>query len=159
MLIYYPTKQLDTINVIHMEKSVFVRKATQEDMLEIFNLANQLSESINISESYFQANFYHFIENDSHCLLVAVQNGAVSGYVSGCFHNTIYASGPVAYVDEIVVDVPARGMRIGSILMTQFEEVSKEKGCVIVSLATYGAKNFYEALGYNSKAGYYKKYL
>lgn len=79
--------------------------------------------------------------------------------MSGCFRNTIYASGLVAYVDEIVVDVPAKGMRIGSLLMSQFEEVSKDRGCVIVSLATYRAKNFYEALGYNSKAGYYKKYL
>lgn len=142
-----------------MENSVFVRKAMQEDILEIFKLANQLSETVNVSESYFQANFSHITENEMHCLLVAVQNGVVLGYVSGYFHNTIYASGLVAYVDEIVVDASVRGMKIGSILMTRFEEVSREKGCVIVSLATYGAKNFYEALGYNSKAGYYKKYL
>jgi ribosomal protein S18 acetylase RimI-like enzyme len=142
-----------------MEKSVFVRKAIHEDILEIFKLANQLSETVNVSESYFQNNFSQFIENDRHCLLVAVQNRDVLGYVSGYFHNTIYASGLVGYVDEIVVDLPARGMKIGSLLMTRFEEVSREKGCGIVSLATYGAKTFYEALGYNSKAGYYKKYL
>ena len=43
--------------------------------------------------------------------------------------------------------------------MTRFEEISKKKECLLVSLATFGAKGFYEKLGYSSKAGYYKKYL
>ncbi|WP_254562824.1 GNAT family N-acetyltransferase [Dyadobacter diqingensis] len=142
-----------------MDQSVLVRQATQDDLLSILQLANQLSDTINVSESYLTSNFSKFIDNDRHCLVVAVKNEVVVGYVSGYFHDTIYACGLVAYVDEIVVDVNHRAMKIGAALMTVFEKTSKEKGCVIVSLATYGAKSFYEALGYKSNAGYFKKYL
>ncbi|MDQ6479344.1 GNAT family N-acetyltransferase [Dyadobacter sp. LHD-138] len=142
-----------------MEQSVFARKATQEDVYPILRLANQLSEAICVSESYLQNNLTQFIENEKHCLLVAVQNETIVGYVSGYFHDAIYASGLVAYVDEIVVDASVRTMKIGSMLMTCFEDISKENGCVLVSLATFGAKGFYETLGYESKAGYFKKWL
>jgi ribosomal protein S18 acetylase RimI-like enzyme len=142
-----------------MNQSVIIREATQDDLYSILQLANQLSETITISESYLTGNFFKFIDNEHHCLVVAVKNEVVVGYVSGYFHNTIYACGLVAYVDEIVVDVKHRAMKTGAALMTAFEKISKEKGCVIVSLATYGAKSFYEAHGYKSNAGYFKKYL
>ena len=142
-----------------MEQPVLIRKAKEEDVFQIQKLANQLSETISVSESYLHANFSRFLENEEHCLFVAVQNEIVVGYVSGYFHDAIYASGPVAYVDEIVVDATARTMRTGSQLMAHFEEAAKKKGCLLVSLATYGAKGFYETLGYTSKAGYFKKYL
>jgi ribosomal protein S18 acetylase RimI-like enzyme len=123
-----------------MDQTIFIRKATQEDLYGILALANQLSDTVN-------------------CLLVAVKNETVIGYISGYFHHAIYASGLVAYVDEIVVDTSYRSMQVGSILMTHFEQASKKNDCVIVSLATFGAKEFYEKLGYQSKAGYFKKYL
>ena len=40
-----------------------------------------------------------------------------------------------------------------------FEEWAGQNHCVLVSLATAGAKEFYEALGYEAKASYFKKYL
>jgi len=143
----------------NMDSKVNVRVATEGDMDQIIALAKQLSETLIISEAYIAANFKTFLDNGQHCLLVAVKDVLVVGYASGYFHHAIYAGGLVAYVDEIVVDASTRSRNIGSLLMEQFEQVSLQKGCRLVSLATFGAKGFYEKLGYDTKAGYFKKYL
>jgi len=70
-----------------------------------------------ISEDYINANFKTFLDNEQHCLLVAVKGELVVGYASGYFHHAIYAGGLVAYVDEIVVDASSRSGKIGSVLM------------------------------------------
>lgn len=142
-----------------MNKDITIRAALREDLGQIIHLAKQLSETVVISESYISDNFQQFIESEEHCLLVAIQGAAIVGYTSGYFHHAIYAGGLVAFVDEIVINASCRSMKIGSLLMKHFEQVSVEKDCRIVSLATFGAKAFYEKLGYSSKAGYFKKYL
>jgi ribosomal protein S18 acetylase RimI-like enzyme len=142
-----------------MDSKLTVRIAAEGDLAQIIGLAKQLSETVIISEDYITTNFKIFLNNEQHCLLVAVKGELVVGYASGYFHHAIYAGGLVAYVDEIVIDASSRSGKIGSLLMDRFEQVSLEKGCRLVSLATFGAKGFYEKLGYETKAGYFKKYL
>lgn len=81
------------------------------------------------------------------------------GYVSGCRHTAFYAGGDTAWVDEILVNSGHRGRDIGGLLMEKFEQCAAAEGCKLVSLATAGAGPFYSKRGYESKAGYYKKYL
>lgn len=142
-----------------MDSKLTVRIAAEGDLAQIIGLAKQLSETVIISEDYITTNFKIFLDNEQHCLLVAVKGELVVGYASGYFHHAIYAGGLVAYVDEIVIDASSRSGKIGSLLMDRFEQVSLEKGCRLVSLATFDAKGFYEKLGYETKAGYFKKYL
>lgn len=142
-----------------MDQSTNVRPARLEDLPYIFELANQLSDSIKISEQYLADNLENYINNEHHLLYVVTEHETVVGYLSGYCHNAIYASGKVAYIDEIVVNARNRGMQFGSTLMSEFESICRQRGCQLISLATYGAKNFYENLGYYSKASYYKKYL
>jgi len=142
-----------------MQQLVNIREATEEDVSSIFQLANQLSETISINEQYLSSNFHSFLDSEKHCLLVATEKEVVIGYLSGYFHKAIYANGQVAYVDEIVVDGLYRDKQVGTQLMAKFEQIAKRHECILVSLATFGAKGFYEKLGYGSKAAYYKKYL
>lgn len=142
-----------------MRQGITIRAALYEDLNQVAHLAKQLNETVVISESYISENFQRFVESEQHCLLVAIHGAAILGYASGYFHHAIYAGGLVAFVDEIVVDATYRSMKIGTLLMQRFEQVSVEKDCRIVALATFGARGFYEALGYRSKAGYFKKYL
>lgn len=146
-------------NKTNMNSEILIRRASNEDLAQILRLASQLNETLIISELYVTLNFHKFLDNEVYCLIVAVKGEAVVGYASGYFHHAIYAGGLVAYVDEIVVDKSCRSMKIGSMLMDRFEQVSQEKNCRIVSLATFGAKGFYEKLGYETNAGYFKKYL
>jgi len=136
-----------------------IRKANSEDTGQIFILANQLSESININQAIFEQNFEELIHSNIHCILVAEINQTVEGYLSGYFHKAFYANGQVAFIDEIVVDSRLRNLSIGKRLLEEFEAIAKINKSVLISLATSGAKGFYEKLGYSSKSGYYKKYL
>jgi GNAT superfamily N-acetyltransferase len=81
------------------------------------------------------------------------------GYLAAYYHPTFYAAGKTAWVDEAFVLPDFRRQRIGRSLLEAFEQWAQQQNCVLVSLATAGAREFYEHLGYTSKAGYYKKYM
>jgi ribosomal protein S18 acetylase RimI-like enzyme len=135
------------------------RRAKSDDNDCVFKLANQLSESININKAIFEQNFEELIHNNNHCILVAEINHIIEGYLSGNFYKAFYANGTVAFIDEIVVDSRCRNLSIGKRLMEEFEAIAKTNKSVLISLATSGAKGFYEKLDYSSTSGYYKKYL
>jgi GNAT superfamily N-acetyltransferase len=81
------------------------------------------------------------------------------GYGSGYCHQTFYAGGNTAWLDELFVLERLRHLGIGRALTSEFESWAVQRSCKLVSLATAGAGAFYERMGYASKAGYYKKYL
>lgn len=87
------------------------------------------------------------------------KDGSLCGYISGSRHSAFYANGDAAWVDEILVVEAFRGQGMGRMLMNDFESWALSSGCVLVGLATAGARGFHEHLGYGSKAGYFKKYL
>ena len=136
-----------------------IRKATQDDLSSILHLASQLSDATHIDERQFLKNLPMMLNDEQHCLLIATNDQKVIGYLSSYFHRTIYANGQVAYIDEIVIEDSHRGQKIGTDLMAKFELIAADYQCRLISLATAGAKGFYEKLGYSSKAQYYKKYL
>ncbi len=90
---------------------------------------------------------------------VAEKNGSLVGYVAGYAHVTFYAGGSTAWVDELLVDGPYRGQGVGRRLIDAFETWALGLDCKLIALATSGAGPFYAALGYSTKAEYYKKYL
>ena len=142
-----------------MEERLIIRKAILEDRESVFHLANQLSEFVKIDKKIFNINYPGFIDDPTYSILVAELEKNIVGYLSGYFHKAIYANGTVLYIDEIVVLDKQRNLKIGTHLMKEIEIIAKNKSCILISLATAGAKGFYEKLGYFTKAGYYKKYL
>ncbi|SEJ36279.1 Ribosomal protein S18 acetylase RimI [Dyadobacter sp. SG02] len=142
-----------------MNQVLIIRHAVLHDLPSLLHLANQLSDTVQVSEQYLQEHLSALLADDNHCILVATQEGMVVGYISGYFHQAIYASAMVAYIDEVVVDSGSRARSIGSQMMQKFEKLCQEKGCRLISLATFGAKDFYEKLGYRTKASYFKKSL
>ena len=142
-----------------MQERIVIMSAVIEDKDSVFQLANQLSDFVKIDKDIFINNYHQVITDQNYCFLVAKLGERVVGYLSGYFHKAIYANGLVGYVDEIVVLDTQRKLRIGTMLMNELEIISKNKNCILISLATAGAKGFYEKIGYSTKAGYYKKYL
>jgi len=92
-------------------------------------------------------------------LLVAEDETGLIGYISGYCHAAFYAGGNTAWIDEIFVKEDRRGEGIGRLLMAALETRASADGCSLVALATAGAGPFYAKIGYESKAGYFKKYL
>ena len=81
------------------------------------------------------------------------------GYLAGYAHRTFYASGSIAWVDEIWVEPEYRGRGTGRELMDAFESWASRRGCVQAALATRGAAPFFKKIGYTSSAAYFKKRL
>lgn len=136
-----------------------IRPATGSDASTIFALVNQLHESIAIEEARFSEAFPSVLRNPNHCCLVFEADSGVVGYASGYKHITLAAGQHTAFLDEIVVKPEWRGDGFGSRLMAAFEEWAGNHHCNLVALASGGAREFYERLGYRSRAGYYKKSL
>ncbi|HEX3923001.1 MAG TPA: GNAT family N-acetyltransferase [Streptosporangiaceae bacterium] len=97
---------------------------------------------------------------DEHaCLLLAEDGDGCAGYVLGFWHLALFANGPVAWVEEIIVRSQQRRSGVGLRLMSAFEEWAAERGCAQVALATRRAAPFYLALGYQESAVYLRKVL
>ena len=136
-----------------------IRRAEAGDIEDVAGLAAELVLSFELSREQFQASYPALLAADDACLLLAVDEGEVAGYLLGFRHLTFYANGPVAWVEEVVVRGRDRRRGIGKVLMNAFEEWSVSQGCALVALATRRAAPFYLSLGYEESATYFRKVL
>ena len=136
-----------------------IRPAAASDSRPLFELVRAFPTPTPPSLDQFSMALHTKLPDPSSSLFVAEHEGRLVGYVSGYCHPTFYASGPTAWVDELLVSEPLRGTGIGRQLMDAFELWAQARRCVMVSLATRSAAAFYEHRGYSSQAGYYKRYF
>jgi GNAT superfamily N-acetyltransferase len=134
-----------------------IRAAAIDDRDAIFPLARDMATSYPVSENGFASSFASILSSQMMCLGVATHSNTIVGYVLGGFHPCFYASGPIAWVEEIMVKPEFRKKGIGRLLMGYFEEWAITADCRLVSLATRRAADFYLALNYKESAAYFKK--
>jgi GNAT superfamily N-acetyltransferase len=92
-------------------------------------------------------------------LIVAEVDAKVVGYLLGFDHPTFFANGRVSWVDELAVHSAFRSQGIGRALMAEFEIWATSRRSRIIALATRRAAPFYDALGYEDSAAYFRKLL
>lgn len=139
--------------------NVTVRPAAAADAPALFLLVKQFPTPTPCPEDTFAVLLDSKLNDPQSCVVVAEGDGVLIGYVSGSVRTAFYAAGTTAWVDEILVVPDWRRHGVGGRLMNAFETWSADNGSVSVALATRGAAKFYEQLGYESRAGYFKKYL
>jgi GNAT superfamily N-acetyltransferase len=136
-----------------------VRLAEAGDLDAVAGLAAELAQSFAFSEERFRASYPSLLAEQGARLLLAAHGQQVLGYLLGFRHLTFYANGPVAWVEEIVVEPGGRGRGVGAALMSAFEQWAAAQGCALVALATRRAAPFYLAVGYEESAVYFRKVL
>jgi GNAT superfamily N-acetyltransferase len=136
-----------------------IRTANAGDAEAVGQLAADLATSFAFSPSSFRLNYAALLTKGDTHLLVAVDGHDYLGYLLGFWHLTFYASGPVAWVEEVFVHPYARGHGVGRALMIAFEAWAAIQGCLLVELTTRRAAPFYRALGYDQSALYFRKIL
>jgi len=136
-----------------------IRLATQQDSKSVFALASQLATSFVVTESGFSLSFSRALKLPHMHLAVAEVDSDIVGYVLGGYYPCFYASGNVAWTEEIFVESEHRNSGLGRNLMEEFENWAKENNCRISALATRRAASFYQALSYEESASYFKKQL
>ena len=136
-----------------------LRKAQSGDEPEVFALAREFATSFKVEQAAFHTSFQSILEDQNAILLVASENDRIVGYCLGFIHNTLFANGRVAWVEEIMVEATERRKGIGLRLMTEFENWAQGRSAKLVALATRRASEFYESLDYEASATYFRKLL
>jgi GNAT superfamily N-acetyltransferase len=136
-----------------------IRPARAEDAPAVASLASQLAQSYRFDPAGFEANYPALLATPDVRLLVAVVDQRPGGYLLGHQHLTLYANGPVATVDEMLVREDVRGGGLGRALLASFEAWAARRGCARVAVATRRAGAFYQACGYQDSALYLRKEL
>ncbi len=92
-------------------------------------------------------------------LIVAEHESTLIGYILVFHHLTFYANGTVSWVEELFVEEAFRKQGVGKKLMALAEEKATERESKIVALATRRADKFYQSIGYEDSAIYFRKLL
>ena len=136
-----------------------IREANIADVESVLPLVEEFVTSFAVDCEAFRTSFQKLIVDDSALVLVAEAEGSLVAYCLGFVHDTFYANGPVAWLEEIMVKEGHRRFGLGGRLMEAFEVWAKQKGAILSALSTRRAASFYEAIGYEESATYYRRLL
>jgi GNAT superfamily N-acetyltransferase len=136
-----------------------IRTAQHFDTEAVLALAKAFATSFVVEDQAFSRVFSELLASPQAYLAVAEADGQLVGYVLGFEHETFFANGRVAWVEEIMVSELFRRQGVGQLLMQEFETWAVQQGSKLVALATRRAAPFYRALGYEESAIYFRKLL
>lgn len=138
---------------------ITIRPAVASDGPTLFTLARAFATSFAVEPAAFESTFAELLTHPDALLAVAEDDGKVIGYLLGFDHPTFFANGRVAWVEEIMVGEPFRRQGVGRRLMEALGEWAVSRDAKMIALATRRAANFYQTLGYEESAAYFRKQL
>ncbi|TDE25187.1 GNAT family N-acetyltransferase [Nonomuraea mesophila] len=138
---------------------LLIRRAEEPDADAVFALAREFGLTFRPEREAFDSALPELLANKDALLLAAVVNGRVQGYLLGFVHLTLFANGPVAWVEEAMVGSGSRRQGIGRALLEEFETWARSREAGYVAMATRRAPEFYHALGYEASATFFRKVL
>jgi len=142
------------------DAGVQVRPARLDDGDLIWPLTQQFATSFAPERTAFDSAYASLVGSPDSFLAVAeLASSGIAGYVLASCHRTLFANGPVAWVEELMVAPDQRRGGVGTSLMQAAEHWAKGQGAVYLALATRRAADFYEAIGYSASATFFRKVL
>lgn len=139
-----------------MTKDLTIRPAEHADGTAVFALLRQFAMSYRPERAAFERHYPRRLETDHTSLLVAAVGDQVVGYALAFETLTLYANGPITELQELVVDSEYRGRGVGRRLVESVIGRARARGSAEVTVATRRAGDYYDKLGFQETAGYYK---
>ncbi|MBM4406922.1 MAG: GNAT family N-acetyltransferase [Chloroflexi bacterium] len=146
-----------------------IRQATVKDLPRILVLYQQLNldgHAASPKDSNTYARLFHRIERDKAQRLVVLEDkGEVVGTVVIIIvPNLSHYGRPWCELENLVVEAKAKRRGYGRMLMAYAERLAQKAGCYKIQLMSRWSRaeeahKFYEALGYESPARAFRKYL
>ena len=136
-----------------------IRRAQPEDAPAVLVLARAFATSFVVEPEPFTRAYHELLAAPGAYLAVAAEESRVVGYLLGFDHQTFFANGRVAWVEELTIAEAVRGQGVGRQLMAAFEAWAAARHSKLVALATRRAAPFYRAIGYEESAAYFRKLL
>ena len=137
-----------------------IRPARPEDGDRVWPLARDFATSFALERAAFDTAWEQLVQAPDTLLFVAeTGDHEVVGYLLANSHVTFLANGPVAWVEEVMVEQGTRRSGVGRRLMEHAEDWARSIGAAYLALASRRSGPFYLALGYEDSAVFYKKTL
>ena len=139
---------------------IFIRPAEDKDSSSVKSLARSLATSFSLDDESFKEIFDRLKEDEKARILVSMdEHGGIDGYLLGVVHDTFFANGVVAWIEEMYVSEAARLNGVGLALERHFEVWARARDAKLIALATRRAASFYTAIGYEESAVYFRRFL
>lgn len=140
-----------------------VRDCSHEDIGRVCELLGQLWPGVEVDTPEIRRCFEDGLRSPNQRYVCAVRERNVVGFCSLYVKNNLWQQGPLAHVDELVVDKKHRRMGIGSALLRRIEEIAAEMGCKRLELDSahhrVESHAFYEGLAFQSRAILFSKQI
>ena len=135
-----------------------IRFARDADASRILELVGRLGHAVPVDPEAFRQNF-PLVLNDHPRTLVHVADvaGSIAGYALTTVNHLLYANGPSAQLQEIVVDDTVQTRGVGTALVRAVEAACEESGVTQLTVASRRAGGFYDRLGYTQQAEYMRR--
>lgn len=133
-----------------------IRKCTNSDFEQITSLLVQLWPKKVQNLSKLRGAYERGLIATHQRYFVAVEAGLIVGFASLSIKNSLWEAGPLANIDELVVDEAARGQGVGSALIDYLADTARKLGCSRIELDSAfhrtDAHAFYEKKGFEQRA-------
>ncbi len=137
-----------------------IRAARLSDADRVFVLLHQLSSGYAPDRSAFDESFAFLVDEEeaTSVLLVAEDDAErLTGYALTTVTPLLHINGRSAQLQELVVDNNVRGTGVGTALIEAVEDLCRSLRVKQLTVASRGAADFYERLGYRSTADFLKR--
>jgi ribosomal protein S18 acetylase RimI-like enzyme len=104
-----------------MSDDIEVRPAIAHDLEQVWPMVNDFARSYRPQRSAYERSFGELLKRPDTLILVALNQGAIVGYLLGGYHGTFFANGPVAWIEELMVKEPFRRRGVATKLMSSAE--------------------------------------
>ncbi len=137
-----------------------IRAARSGDADRVFALLHQLSSGYAPDRAAFDESFEFLIDaTEPTSVLLVAEDGAerLTGYALTTVTPLMHINGRSAQLQELVVDNDVRGTGVGTALIEAVEDLCRTLRVKQLTVASRGAADFYERLGYHSTADFLKR--
>lgn len=107
---------------------MIVRKAGIQDVIGVYNLMNELEETV-----YDFDSFKEFYSGNLACdmihYIIVEDHSEIIGYASLHIQNLLHHLSSISEIQEIIVASGHRGRGVGKMLIDELKKVAREEGC------------------------------
>lgn len=129
------------------------------DAFEIFEMASKLSMSFDVTDKHQLNDFERVVRNEQSIFLIARIDTHLAGYLYGNTHYAFYAAQEIGWIEELYVKETYRRNGVATALVKQAVCMARQRGAVLISVATRRAAPFYKKAGFEHSADYFRKLL
>lgn len=140
-----------------------IRSCGSDDFEGVQRLLQQLWPDRDFNVKDLRKVYERALSSPNQKLMAAVVPDRIVGFCSLTIKNNLWQAGNLGVVDELVVDAEYRGFGIGKMLMKKITQIAIENECKRLELDSSfhrkEAHQFYEHLGFKSRAFWFSKEL